>query len=71
MVEYYRKKEQIRVRNAIIANSVVRLGLTEKETLNKADVRRSLADLLGMKKKKNPLGPSVHAHVSSSHSSAR
>lgn len=47
MAEYYRKKEQIRVRNAIIENSVVRLGLTEKETLNKADVRRSLADLLG------------------------
>lgn len=41
------KKEQIRVRNVIVANSVVRLGLTEKVTLNKADVRRSLAELLG------------------------
>lgn len=41
------KKEQIRVRNAIVANSVVRLGLTDKATLNKADVRGSLADLLG------------------------
>lgn len=41
------KKEQIRVRNVIVANTVVRLGLTEKVTLNKADVRRSLAELLG------------------------
>ena len=32
------KKEQIRVRNVIVANTVVRLGLTEKVTLNKADV---------------------------------
>ena len=41
------KKEQIRVRNVITVNSVVKFGLIEKATLNKADVRGSLADLLG------------------------
>ena len=41
------KKEQIRVRNVITVNSVVRFGLIEKATLNKADARGSLADLLG------------------------